>query len=117
MMNEEIREISTQELVEEALKFKNGGYRLVQMCVSGKCPQGWELTYSFGKEYELTHLRMQIDPEEEVMSISSIYEPAFLYENEMHDLFGIRIAMIELDYHGNLYRLKDKTPYQAAEKE
>lgn len=113
MTEDQIREINTSELAAETMKLKNEGYRLIQMGVTGKSDGRWELTYSFGKDYEMTHLRMRVLPEEEVISISSIYEPAFLYENEMHDLFGVTITMIELDYHGNLYRLKHKTPYQA----
>ena len=46
------------------------------------------------------------------MSISDIYEPAFIYENEITALFDLNIKMISLDYHGNLYRLNNKTPFK-----
>lgn len=71
-----------------------------------------EVTYSFGKEYKMVGLRLVISPDTEIVSISDIYEPAFLYENEIHDLFGIPIKMITLDYHGNLYRIKQEAPFR-----
>ena len=36
----------------------------------------------------------------------------YLYENEMHDLFGITVKMMSMDYHGNLYRIKNRAPYR-----
>jgi ech hydrogenase subunit D len=44
------------------------------------------------------------------MSISNIFFPAFLYENEMKDLFGVKINNIVLDFNGNLYKVAQKTP-------
>jgi ech hydrogenase subunit D len=43
-----------------------------------------------------------------VPSISSIYGCAYLYENEMHDLFGIKVEGMALDFHGTLYKTKVK---------
>ncbi|BDF58011.1 hypothetical protein CE91St36_08280 [Christensenellaceae bacterium] len=98
-------------LVSEVLNLKHDNYRLVQICAT-KTENGYELTYSFAREYDLKNLRMNISPGTEILSISNIYEPAFLYENEIHDLFGIDIKMMTLDYEGNLYRIKDKTPFK-----
>lgn len=111
MENGEIKEIVEKQLVEEVLKLKHKNYRLIQICAT-KIEGGYEITYSFGREYEFVCLRLAAAPGEEISSISDIYEPAFLYENEIHDLFGIEVKMMTLDYHGNLYRLKEKTPYQ-----
>ena len=46
------------------------------------------------------------------MSISNIYGPAFLYENEITDLFGVPIQLISPDYKGKLYRIEQPTPFQ-----
>ena len=46
------------------------------------------------------------------MSVSNIFEPAFLYENEMHDLFGIKINLIKIDYNGTLYKTAKETPFK-----
>lgn len=111
MNDGEILVIDTEALVTEVLKLKHQNYRLVQICAT-KTGEGYELTYSFGKDYEFVCLRLHIKEGDEVSSISDIYKPAFLYENEIHDLFDIQIKMISQDYHGNLYRMKTKTPYK-----
>jgi ech hydrogenase subunit D len=40
-----------------------------------------------------------------------IYPNAFLYENEIHDLFGVAIKNINIDYRGTLYRTAIKVPF------
>lgn len=99
-------------IVPEALKLKHeGGYRLVQICAT-KTEKGYDLIYTFGKGYDLLNLLVVLPPGMEIVSISKIFEPAFLYENEIHDLFGINVKMMTLDYEGNLYRIKAKTPFK-----
>ena len=36
---------------------------------------------------------------------------ALLYENEMHDLFGINVKNMAIDYKGTFYRTAVKTPF------
>ena len=103
--------ISPGDLVPQALQIRHDGYRLVQICAN-RTETGYELSYSFGKEYDLINLRLEIDVDTEVTSISNIYGPAFLYENEIVDLFGVKINLITTDYKGNLYRIEKKTPFK-----
>lgn len=86
------------------------GYRLVQVGCS-TLPNAYELTYSFDREYRFRNLRITVTPDEEVPSISVIYPNAFLYENEIHDLFGVVITHIAVDYRGTLYRTALSTPF------
>jgi ech hydrogenase subunit D len=86
------------------------GYRLVQVGCS-TLPSAYELTYSFDREYRFRSLRITVTPDEEVPSISVIYPNAFLYENEIHDLFGVVITHIAVDYRGTLYRTALSTPF------
>jgi len=111
MIDQKIVNISPESLVPEVLKIKHNGYRLVQICAT-RTEQSFELTYSFGKDYELLCLRINLEENTEIMSISNIYTPAFLYENEIHDLFGVQIKLISLDYKGNFYRTETKTPFK-----
>ena len=111
MSENTISTIGPGSLVPEVLKIKHEGYRLIQICAV-KVSSGYELTYSFGKEYDMLNLRMTINPGTEIISISNIYEPAFLYENEIHDLFDIQIKLMTLDYKGNLYRINQKAPFK-----
>ncbi|MBE6829323.1 MAG: NADH-quinone oxidoreductase subunit C [Ruminococcaceae bacterium] len=103
--------ISSEVLLEEVLKMKGSCCRLVQICAT-RIPDGYELSYSFGKDFDLYTLRFNIGEEVEIPSISGIYPASFLYENEIHDLFGVPIKMISLDYKGTLYRTEKKTPFK-----
>ncbi|ODU56164.1 MAG: hypothetical protein ABT01_04490 [Clostridium sp. SCN 57-10] len=103
--------IGPGDLVLRALELRNNGYRLVQICAT-KSRAGFELLYTFGMGSELSHLRFEIPPDGEIMSISNIFEPAFLYENEITDLFGVNIKHISLDYQGKLYRIETPTPFK-----
>jgi ech hydrogenase subunit D len=86
------------------------GYRMVQIgCTT--LENAYELNYSFDKDYHFKNLRVTVNKEEEIQSISVIYPNAFLYENEIHDLFGITIKNMSVDYKGTLYRTAMKTPF------
>jgi ech hydrogenase subunit D len=111
MTDGQIISIGPGDLVPQALQIKNDGYRLVQICAT-RTKTGYELNYSFGKGYDLVNFRLEIGETTQIMSISHIYEPAFLYENEIADLFGVNIKLITLDYKGNLYRIEKKTPFK-----
>ena len=47
----------------------------------------------------------------ELPSVSSFYWSAFLYENEMHDLFGVIVKGMAVDFHGKLYTTAVPAPY------
>ena len=111
MIDGEIMQVDRETLITEVLQLKHRDYRLIQICAAN-AGEGIDITYSFGKEYKMVGLRLSILPDEEIVSISDIFAPAYLYENEMHDLFGVRVKMMSMDYEGNLYRLKHKTPYK-----
>jgi ech hydrogenase subunit D len=86
------------------------GYRMVQIgCTT--LEHAYELNYSFDKDYHFKNLRVHAQRDDEIQSISVIYPNAFLYENEIHDLFGIAIKNMSVDYKGALYRTAMKTPF------
>lgn len=105
-------EITTDTLLEYVMKYKNQGLRLSQIC-SAYANEKMELSYSFAdnETNEYTNLRLVIDKDTEVCSITEFYPYAFLYENEMKELFGVKIQMIGLDYQNKLYRLQDEAPF------
>ncbi len=103
--------INVSELVSKVGELKNSGYRMVQICAA-KVDQGLELTYSFDKEYGLVNLRFTLPSTEvEVPSVSGVYWNSFLYENELHDLFGIKVTNINVDYKGKFYKTSVKWPF------
>jgi ech hydrogenase subunit D len=71
----------------------------------------FEVNYSFAKGYELDNFRIFLAPGEPVDSVSGIFPTAYLYENEMHDLFGIPVENMAVDYSGRFYSLAQTAPY------
>ncbi len=100
--------IPTEKLLEQVKALRARNARLVQICATA-LPGQYELTYSFDLEGALISLRLVLpDTDARVPSITSIYGCAFLYENEMHDLFNIRVEGINVDFKGNLYNTSVK---------
>ena len=110
---QEIVPVEKSDLVGIVAELFAEGYRLVQIGCS-TLPNAYELSYSFDREYRFKNLRFTVAPEEEVPSISVIYPGAFLYENEIHDLFGVVITHIAVDYRGTLYRTALSTPFSVS---
>lgn len=74
-----------------------------------------EIVYSFDKAYELIHLRLGVREGETVPSVSDVYGMAFLYENEIHDLFGVSFEGLALDFHGTFYQKRSAAPFVAVD--
>jgi ech hydrogenase subunit D len=108
-----IKMISSNELLAETLHLKNEGYRLV--AITCTCGEGMELSYSFDKDYEFLNLRIIVGMEEEISSISFIYPFAFMYENEIKELFGVMIRDIAVDFNNSLYKIPVVTPFRKEE--
>jgi ech hydrogenase subunit D len=104
------RNIEKYALLDAAHNVKAEGYRLVQISATN-AGEAYEVNYSFAKGYELVNYRLLIQPGESVPSISPLFFPAFLYENEMHDLFGIVVENMTVNYKGMFYKLAKRTPY------
>jgi ech hydrogenase subunit D len=103
--------IPAQSLLERAGEMRKQGYRLVQIGAT-RLPEHVELTYSFDRENRLANLRFQVPAAgARLPSISSIYWCAFLYENELHDLFNVQVDGMAVDFHGHLYETTVKFPF------
>lgn len=110
-MNAEFKIVKAEEIIDEAQKLKFDGYHLMQQCAT-RTAEGYELVYSFGKALEVLQVKIILTDDQPINSISHVFPCAFLYENEMHDLFGIDIQMISLDYKGKFYRTAIETPFK-----
>jgi ech hydrogenase subunit D len=98
-------------LLDKVGALRKEGYRLAQIGAT-RLPEHLELTYSFDRDLRLVNLRLQIPAAEaRVPSISSIYWCAFLYENELHDLFNLQVDGMAVDFHGHLYETAVKFPF------
>ncbi|MBF0569931.1 MAG: NADH-quinone oxidoreductase subunit C [Candidatus Omnitrophica bacterium] len=114
-MAQQIIDIQVSELLARAQQMKDQGQRIVQICCT-KLPDRLELQYSFDKDYEFTSFRITMpNADAPVPSISGVYLSAFLYENEIHDLFGIQIDGIAVDYKGKFYRTSTPRAFNPVE--
>jgi ech hydrogenase subunit D len=102
--------IEKRDLVEMVAALRSSGYRLVQICPTTLADR-YEMNYSFDKNKQFRNLRFTVRPGEAVPSICLIYGSAFLYENEIHDLFGIPIEHMVIDYKGTLYKTRIPAPF------
>lgn len=102
--------VEADHLVEKVADLKSQGYRLGQVCCT-KVEDGFEILYSFDLDHVLKNLRLTIPEGQEIMSITGSYWPAFIYENEIHDLFGVTIKHNALDYNGTFYKISKETPW------
>ncbi len=114
----EIEEIAVDSLVSRAEELIKAGYRFSQACAA-YIDDKFELSYSFSNydNYDLLNLRVVIDTDTEVKSITTVVPAAVFYENEMHELFGVKIVDIALDYKDKLYRIKQECPLGPSGKE
>lgn len=97
-------------LVARVDKLRKAGYRLAQACVVTR-DEVFDVVYSFVIQNDLLNLRLLVGKGEEIESITSIYPYAFLYENEMRELHGLRIRNIAVDFKGELYQTRDPFPF------
>jgi ech hydrogenase subunit D len=112
MEKQTLNVIDPKELLNEVSKLKADRYRLVAITCTNK--EGMELSYSFDREYDFITYRFVIEPTVEIESVSSLYPYAFLYENEIKELFGVIIKNISFDFQNNLYIIPVKTPFQTS---
>ncbi len=111
-MKQEIIQVPSSDILARAAQFKKDGYRLVQILCT-RIPEGYELTYSFDRDYIMTNMRVIVPGEGSVLSVTGQFWYAFVWENEIHDLFGLKVECIapEVDYGGHFFQLAKETPW------
>jgi NADH:ubiquinone oxidoreductase subunit C len=104
-----LTEIAVGQLVETAQKMMYEGYRFVTASCVDNGDGTFDVLYHFDKDLEIKNFRIKILKEIEVPSISKVYFCALLVENEMKELFGLKVTDLVLDYGGHLL-LSDGAP-------
>jgi ech hydrogenase subunit D len=102
--------ISVGEVIAKAEQAKKDGNRLVQIGCT-KIDDSFEIIYVYDKDYKLTNYRITVKQDDEIPSISGVYWGAFVYENEIHDLYGIHVTGINVDFKGTFYKTTIKHPF------
>lgn len=100
------------DLLERVQTFKHEGIRFVQMCAE-TTEAGVDLLYTFYDEtadHAINLCVYGIDEQSRVPSIQGLYFASFSYENETHDLYGVRFVNMELDFGGHFFNLAATEP-------
>ncbi|WP_165171736.1 NADH-quinone oxidoreductase subunit C [Adlercreutzia sp. ZJ242] len=102
--------LSIEAIHDTAAARKAEGFRYVQT-LAVNTEDGVDLVYSFMKDGRLDNEVASGVPRDAVIpSITDLYLEAFVFENEIHDLFGVRFEGIAIDFGGNFYHLAVKEP-------
>ena len=97
-------------LKETAAALKADGWRFVQV-LCANTEDGIDMVYSFEQDGHLRNLEIKgIKEGTPVPSITDLFLAAFVFENEAHDLFGVDVRDIAIDFQGHFYALSEKTP-------
>lgn len=111
-------------LLSHVQALKGAGARFVQMHAERCVDDGsYRLVYTFinvraaqehiarDGSYAIENLVVEgIDQYQEIPSISSYYPAVFPFENEAHDLFGLAIIDMQLDFNGFFYQVSTAEP-------
>ena len=116
--------VGIDELLSHVQALKGAGARFVQMHAERCVDDGsYRLVYTFinvraaqeqiaqDGSYAIENLVVEgIDRCQEVPSISSYYPAVFPFENEAHDLFGLAITDMQIDFKGFFYQVSTAEP-------
>lgn len=116
--------VGIDELLPHVQTLKGVGARFVQMHAERSVDDGtYRLVYTFinvraaqehiaqDGSYAIENLVVEgIDQYQEIPSISSYYPAVFPFENEAHDLFGLAITDMQIDFKGFFYQVSTADP-------
>ena len=116
--------VGVDELLPHVQALKGAGARFVQMHAERNVDDGsYRLVYTFinvraaqeqiaqDGNYAIENLVVEgIDRYQEIPSISSYYPAVFPFENEVHDLFGLAITDMQVDFKGFFYQVSTAEP-------
>lgn len=116
--------VGIDELLAHVQALKGAGARFVQMHAERCVDDGsYRLVYTFinvravqehiaqDGSYAIENLVVEgIDQYQEIPSISSYYPAVFPFENEVHDLFGLAITDMQIDFKGFFYQVSTAEP-------
>ena len=100
----------TSNLLKGVSALRNEGYRLVAISTT-KLGEQFQVDYSFDRDFSFRTLRLLISQKNELPSITGMYWAAFPYENEMHDLFGLTVTGIAVDFKGAFIKTAIQYPF------
>jgi ech hydrogenase subunit D len=109
--------MNATDLLTRASAYRDGGWRLALINATSVLPTeeleggAFDISWSFARGGELEHIRERVRPGEQVPSISGPFGGAFLFENELRELFGIDVTGIAVDLQGQLFKTAERVPF------
>lgn len=104
------QEISIESLPELSARLKAEGHRFVQV-LAVNTEAGIDVQYTFMKDGVLEVFTIKgVQKGMPIPSITDNFIAAFVFENEIHDLFGVEIRNIAIDFKGNFYAVAQREP-------
>ena len=71
----------------------------------------FEVSWAFARGTEFETIRQTVAAGEQIPSVSDFFGAAFLYENEIRELFGIDVTGVNVDLKGQLYKTAQRVPF------
>ncbi|MBF0117221.1 MAG: NADH-quinone oxidoreductase subunit C [Desulfobacterales bacterium] len=102
-MQGELIPVTSDNIVGEAAKIKIEGYKFITISCIEIDVLNLELLYHFDKNLTLRTFKLNVPKDSHIQSISPVYFAAFLVENEIQDLFGLKFKGLPIDYDGTFY--------------
>lgn len=103
-------EMSADDILRIARDRKEQGWRFVQMMCTNT-DDGIDVEYSYMKDGVLENYTVKgVQKGQQLPSITGEFLAAFVFENESHDLFGVDITDIAIDFKGRFYDLAMAEP-------
>ncbi len=103
-------EVPLAEVHDLAARRAEEGWRYVQI-LAVNTEEGIDLVYSYMKDGLLENDTVKaVGADDTVPSITDLFLEAFVCENEIHDLYGVAIENIAIDFGGMFYQLAEKAP-------
>ena len=104
------QEISVEGLPALSERMQTEGHRFVQV-LAVNTEAGIDVQYTFMKHGVLEVFTIKgVTPEIPLPSITDRFIAAFVFENEIHDLFGVNVRDIAIDFGGNFYVTAQPSP-------
>ena len=103
--------LETGEINNRVQELFDAGWRFVTMTCCTNADGTFDLFYSFDKDYGLLTLKTTFNTDKDVASVSNIYLAAAFAENEISELFGVKIKDKLIDYGGH-FMLSEGAPDQ-----
>ena len=104
------QEISVEGLPALSERMQVEGHRFVQV-LAVNTEAGIDVQYTFMKDGMLEVFTIKgVTPETPIPSITDRFIAAFVFENEIHDLFGVNVRDIAIDFGGNFYVTAQPSP-------